>query len=225
MLELQNISVSFNDTKVLNNLSCIIKNGARIVLVGANGSGKTTLFNVIQGSIMPDQGQLILDGVDCTKQTAQQRASWISCLLQDPTRNTVPTLTVAQNLAMALYKGKKVRLRNGVATLQEHPEVSAILKKLGLDHLLERPMGSISGGQRQLIAFIMATIIPPKILLLDEPTAALDPKASTLLLDFAQEYIKEHQITTLLITHDQQIAATFGSETWQMKDGNLITKL
>lgn len=223
MLKLDSISVTINDTVILNNLSCTVPQGACVVVVGANGSGKSTLFNVITGALKPTAGSISIDGTICTDTARETRAQWISCLLQDPTLNTVPTLTVRQNLSMALYKGKRVSLRNGMQALDEHPEVLQTIKKLGLEHVLDRAIGSISGGQRQLIAFIMATIIPPKILLLDEPTAALDPHASTLLLDYAQEYINEHKITTLLITHDQQIANTFGTEIWSIENGS-ITK-
>lgn len=224
MVQLQNISVTFNETKVLENLSCTIADGECIVVVGANGSGKSTLFNVITGAIQPNAGAVKIDGQICTQLPAQKRAAWISCLLQDTTANTVASMTVAQNLAMALYKGKRASLKNGMTALHSNPEVLTLIRKLGLEHLLERPMGSISGGQRQLIAFIMATIVPPKILLLDEPTAALDPQAAATLLNFAQEFIKQHKITTLLITHDQQIAATFGSQVWTIEKGTFTQR-
>lgn len=221
MLRLRNVSITFNDVPVIKNLSCDIVEGNCIVIVGANGSGKTTMFNLIAGNIAPDIGTISIDGIDCTKLSAQKRARWISCLLQDTTANTVADMTVAENIAMALYKGKRIGFYNGLCVLKSNSDVQAFFKEIHLEHLLDRQMGSLSGGQRQLIAFIMATLVPPRILLLDEPTAALDLQASAVLLSFAQKFIKKHKITTLLITHDQQVAATFGSQIWTMDHGTI----
>lgn len=221
MLKLKNISVAFNGTPVLKNLSAVVGAGESIVLVGDNGSGKSTLFNVIAGFIIPGSGQILIDGQDCTQLPARKRAVLLSCLEQFPRENTVASMTVAENIALAFYKGKRAGLRNGMSVMKAHKHVLALLKKLHLDGLLEKQMGSLSGGQRQLIAFIMATVVPPKILLLDEPTAALDKKAAAMLISFVREYIKEHKIATILITHDPAIAASFGERVWRMEAGAL----
>ncbi len=195
-----------------------------VFIVGANGSGKTTLFDVIAGDCIPDSGKVLIDDVDCTALPAQQRVQWISRLFQDTSKNTVPTMTVAENLSMALYKGKRVGLRDGMHALESHPTVMPLLKELKLAPLLHTPIGSLSGGQRQVIAFIMATLVPPKILLLDEPTAALDPVAAQAWLIFAKKFIKHHAITTLLITHDHQLASQFSRTIWTMDKGKLSQK-
>ncbi len=221
MIILRSLVKQFGDQKVLNNLSCTIKEGERIVIVGANGSGKTTLFDVIAGECIPDSGKVIIDDVDCTALPPQQRVQWISRLFQDTSKNTVLTMTVAENLSMALYKGRRVGLRDGMHALESHPTIMQLLKERNLDSLLNKPMGSLSGGQRQIISFIMATLVPPKILLLDEPTAALDPEATQTWLIFAKEFIKCHAITTLLITHDHQLASQFSKTIWTMEQGKL----
>jgi putative ABC transport system ATP-binding protein len=222
MMHLKNICVHFGAQQVLQNLSCTINPGDFVVIVGANGSGKTTLFDFIAGKLKPTSGTITLNGNDITQLSELERSAFISRLFQNTQLNTVSTMTVAENLAMALYKGRAVTLRNGMQALKEH-DIINLLEHLNLAWTLDKPMASLSGGQRQLIAFVMATLVPPTILLLDEPTAALDPAAATTLLRTAARYVKEKGITTLLITHDPQIALALGNKLWVLENGT-ITK-
>ncbi len=222
MLKLENICVTINGKKILDNISCEIKHGDLIVIVGPNGAGKSTLFDIIAGKRRPDSGKIFLAGQDITHLSEQQRAPVISRLFQEPSNNSVSTMTVAQNLAMSQYKGKRTRLVDGMKRFPKRL-IDSLAQSINLTSasLLTTKMGSLSGGQRQLIAFIMSCLIPPRILLLDEPTAALDPSSATKLLLFALQYIKEHTITTLLITHDPQLALIIGNKLWVLEDGQL----
>jgi putative tryptophan/tyrosine transport system ATP-binding protein len=224
MLHLKNISVSFGATQVLKNLNAQVDKGDFIVIVGTNGAGKSTFFDVIAGKVQPQEGSVFLDNIDITQKNELKRASYITRLFQNTHLNCVGSMTVLQNLAMATYSRRNARLINGLHDLDES-EAIRLLSPLNIDtkSILHRPMNALSGGQRQLISFIMATRIPPKILLLDEPTAALDPQASTKLLQFVCRYIKEHNITALLITHDPHIALTMGNKVWVLDEGK-ITK-
>lgn len=223
MLKLKNINVWFGNNHILQNLSCTVEPGDFIVIVGANGAGKSTLFNIIAGKNKPTNGTVELDGSDITSLNEQQRASMITRLFQNTRLNSVGSLTVAQNLAMAYYSQRYARLVDGMRVMpQELAE--KIIGELGMDKsMVKRPMKALSGGQRQLIAFVMATRHIPKILLLDEPTAALDPQAATRLLQYATQFIKQNKITTLLITHDPHIALSIGNKIWILEDGK-ITK-
>ena len=200
-----------------------VEHGDFIVIVGANGAGKTTFFDTIAGKTIPQTGTITLDGVDVTKLSEQERSGMVTRLFQNTQLNSVGSFTVAQNLAMALYSRRNARLVDG---MQAMPRAQAenIVKGLGMDvAILNKQMNSLSGGQRQLIAFAMATLMIPKILLLDEPTAALDPQAATKLLKYAAHFIKQHKVTTLLITHDPHIALSLGNKIWVLEDGT-ITK-
>ncbi len=223
MLQLKNINVWFDNNHIVRDISCDVQPGDFIVIVGTNGAGKTTLFDAIAGKIKPNSGAIVVDNVDITALHEQQRAHIITRLFQNTKLNSVGSLTVAQNLAMANYSRRRARLVDGMQVMpQELAE--KIITELGGDvSLLEKPMNALSGGQRQLIAFVMATQAIPKILLLDEPTAALDPQASTILLHHATKFIKQHAITTLLITHDPHIALSIGNKIWVLEHGR-ITK-
>ncbi len=191
--------------------------------MGANGAGKTTFFDTIAGKTIPQKGTITLDGIDVTKLSEQERSGMVTRLFQNTQLNSVGSFTVAQNLAMALYSRRNARLVDG---MQAMPRAQAenIVKGLGMDvAILNKQMNSLSGGQRQLIAFAMATLMIPKILLLDEPTAALDPQAATRLLKYAAHFIKQHKVTTLLITHDPHIALSLGNKIWVLEHG-AITK-
>lgn len=222
MIELKNVSVSIQDRPILHDISCTINPGDFIVLVGANGSGKSTFFDVLTGRRKPEQGTILFDGKDSTRESERARALRISRLFQNPVLNGVSSMTVEQNIAMSLYKGRTARLVDGMSSLQKASSLYTLLEKMDFDHLLLSPVKSLSGGQRQLLAFVMATCAqPPQLLLLDEPTAALDPVSATRLLQYAIAYIKEHKVTTLLITHDPRLALTIGNKLWIMHDGRL----
>lgn len=225
MLELKNISINFDQKKIFEHLSCTINDGDFIIIVGPNGAGKSTLFDIIAGHIQPTSGHVILDGNDITNIDELHRAPFISRLFQNPSLSCVPAMTVAQNLALATYKGRPVMLRNGMHAFPEYV-IEEIIKpfNLGLEKLLNTPMRLLSGGQRQIISFIMATLIKPRIMLLDEPTAALDPVSTTKLLTFAHRYIKQHNITTIMITHDPELARTLGNQVWVVEHGGITKK-
>ena len=223
MMEFKNVSVAIHKKEILKNISCTINKGDFIVIVGPNGAGKSTFFDMISGKRIPTQGSIVCDGTDITQLTEQQRAPFISRLFQNPQINGVASMTVAQNLALSNYKGSTVSISNGMAKFPMHILDDLKHLNLGSRKILETPMKNLSGGQRQLLAFIMATAMPPKLFLLDEPTAALDPASATKLLQFAIKWINEHAMTTLLITHDPELALTIGKKIWILENGT-ITK-
>lgn len=226
MLHLKNINVHVNHKHILNNISTSIQTGDFVTIVGPNGVGKTTLFDAIAGKITPTTGQICINGHDVTKLNEVQRATLVGRLFQNPRLNTVDTMTVKENMALAALKAKSARLTNLKPNLPHHIN-EHILKQLNgtIESLLTTKMGSLSGGQRQMIAMVMALICPPKILLLDEPTAALDPQAATKVLMFIAQIIKQQGITTLLITHDQNIATSLGNKLWILKNGTIAKEL
>lgn len=221
MIKLKNITVKLNNQDIFKNLSATIQDGDFITIVGPNGSGKSTLLNVIAGTIKPTSGVISVSGEDVTTVGELDRASYIARLFQDPLKNCVPTLTVAQNLSLAMLKSRSACLRNMMNSFPEQA-VENILRPMieNIGELLNKPMGMLSGGQRQMISLAMTTISHfPKILLLDEPTAALDPQAATKMLLFSAKFIKKYNITTLLITHDPYIALHLGNRLWIIRDG------
>ncbi len=223
MLKLNKINVSFGSHHVLKNTTCSAQPGDFIVIVGTNGAGKSTFFDTIAGRILPESGTITLDEVDVTQKNEQARASSITRIFQNTSLNSVGSLTVWQNLALAQYSRKSAQLRDGMTAMPRN-KAEELMHQLGLPiFMLDKTMQSLSGGQRQLIAFGMATLHIPKILLLDEPTAALDPQASTKLLSHAVSFIKKNKVTTLLITHDPHIALSIGNKIWILDQG-VITK-
>lgn len=221
MLKLQDINLWFGANHVLRNLNCEVQKGDFIVILGTNGAGKSSFFDTIAGKIKPKSGQIVLDNLDITNLSEQKRASMITRIFQSTRLNSAGNLTVAQNLAIAHYSRRNAKLVDGMSSMpREH--ATQILSELNIDlNLLDRPMQQLSGGQRQLIAFAMSTQKIPKVLLLDEPTAALDPQAATKLLQHATRFIKKHQVTTLLITHDPQIALSIGNKIWILEGGKI----
>lgn len=224
MLKLENINVSFGNLDVLKNLSSQVDAGDFVIIVGANGAGKSTLFDVIAGKTKPNSGKVILEGKDITEKSELERATMVTRLFQNTHLNSVGSMTVAQNLAMALYSRRWVGLSNGMKEMSKDIALKLLAPlEIDVDAYLNKPMKSLSGGQRQLIAFIMSTLHIPKVLLLDEPTAALDPNAATKLLQFASKFIKQHKVTAMMITHDPHIALSMGNKVWILEDGK-ITK-
>jgi putative ABC transport system ATP-binding protein len=223
MMKFDNVSVIIDNKEILKNISCTINTGDFIVIVGPNGAGKSTFFDMISGKRIATTGKIILDGADITHLDEQHRALFISRLFQNPQLNGIASMTVAQNLALSNYKGTTVNLRDGMQKFPEHLKSELEKLNLGSQKILHTPMKDLSGGQRQLLAFIMATLLPPRLFMLDEPTAALDPQSATKLLQFAIKFIAEHALTTLLITHDPELALAIGKKIWILENGQ-ITK-
>lgn len=221
MLKLDNINVQFGTNYVLRNLSCRVDSGDFVVILGVNGAGKSSFFDVIAGKNQNVQGSIVLDAIDITKLNEMQRADKITRIFQNTRLNSVGSMTVAQNLAIAHYSRRSVRLVDGMTDMPRF-KAQQIMQELDMDpSLLDIPMHVLSGGQRQLIAFVMAMQHIPKILLLDEPTAALDPLAATKLLIYVKNFIKKHKVTTLFITHDPEIALSLGNKVWILDNGKI----
>jgi len=225
MIKFDNVSITIDNKQILKNISCTINNGDFIVIVGPNGAGKTTFFDMISGKQIPTSGSIFLDGIDITHLNEQHRAPLISRLFQNPQLNGIASMTVAQNLALSTYKGHTVSLLNGMHKFPTHITAQLDKLNLGSTKILNTPMKDLSGGQRQLLAFIMATIMPPRLFMLDEPTAALDPQSATKLLQYAIKFINDHAMTTLLITHDPELALIIGKKIWILEDGQIVKQL
>ncbi|MCB9493778.1 MAG: ATP-binding cassette domain-containing protein [Epsilonproteobacteria bacterium] len=222
MFTLKDISVIRAGNLILDKINATIQEGDFITVIGANGAGKTTLLETISGKLKPNAGSITFKGKDVTYENEQSRARYISRVFQNPRLNAVDTLTVAQNLALANMKYHRAGLRPAMANLpaKAASEVAQLME-YDEDELLQTRMNRLSGGQRQLIALVMATLSRPKLLLLDEPTAALDPTAATRLMLYAKKLVARHNMTTLLITHDPHLALLLGNKLWVIEDGQL----
>lgn len=228
MLKLENISVIFNkgtslEKVALEDFSATIQDGDFITMLGSNGAGKSTLFNVITGALKPAKGKIFLDSEDITRQKEHVRARYIGRLFQNPEHGTAPHLTVEENLALAYSSGKY-----GKFSLAVHKQDRAYFQEklktldMGLEDRLKSPIGLLSGGQRQAVALMMAVLNPPKILLLDEHTAALDPKSAQKILEITNELIQKEHMTALMITHNIQDALDNGNRLFILNEGKLI---
>ena len=227
MLKLNNIYKKFNknmaDEKIIfEDFNLNIKKGEFVVIIGGNGAGKSTLMNLISGSILPDKGEIFIDSQNVTYLQEHQRAKFIGRVFQDPLKGSAPNLTIEENLSLALLRDKKRGLLFGIS--QNNREFfKNELKKLdlGIENRLESKMGVLSGGQRQAVTLLMVCLVKPKILLLDEHTAALDPKSSVKILELTEKIISEHHITALMITHNLNNAKKFGSRVIMMENGKI----
>lgn len=225
MLEITNISKTFhpgtvNAKTALDNLSLSVKKGDFITIIGANGAGKSTLFNAIAGDFTTDNGRITLDGKDITLMPSHKRAKNIGRLFQDPMRGSAPGMSIEENLALAAGKGgwlSKVSKQDK----EEFKERLALLD-MGLEEHMQQPVGLLSGGQRQALTLVMATYNPPKLLLLDEHTAALDPGTAEKVLKLTTEIVEENALTCLMITHNMQSALELGNRTIMMDSGKVI---
>jgi putative ABC transport system ATP-binding protein len=227
MINLKNITVTRNGRMVLKNVSANIEKGDIITIVGPNGAGKSTFFELIAGCLKPAEGAIIIDGQDVTHLSDRQRASFISRLCQNPNFNVINEMNISENLMLANLRCRKARL-SLVRKMMYAPSVDNLLRSVfgrEIEDLLDIPVESLSGGQKQTIAFAMAIVKQPKILLLDEPTAALDPTSAAALLGAALKFIKSYAITTLLITHDISIAKHIGNKLWVLSDGSISSEI
>ena len=225
MLKITNISKTFNpgtvnEKKALTHLSLHMKPGDFATIIGSNGAGKSTLFNAICGSFYTDCGSIELDGKDITFQPEYQRAKIIGRLFQDPMRGSAPGMTIEENLALAVGSGgwfshvtraEKKKFRDRLALLE-----------MGLEDRMKQPVGLLSGGQRQALTLMMATMVTPKLLLLDEHTAALDPGTAEKVLQLTRQIVAEDNITCLMVTHNMKQALDLGNRTLMMADGRIV---
>lgn len=231
VLSLKNASVVVNqgldDQKtILNQVNLDIYQGDFLTVLGGNGAGKSTLFNVIAGTLPLTSGTIEIMGEDVTRLPAQKRAKYLSRVFQDPKMGTAPRMTVAENLLIAKYRGERRGLVSRKITSFSQ-EFQAVLEQVGngLDQHLETATGLLSGGQRQALSLLMATIKRPDLLLLDEHTAALDPKTSQSLMALTQDRVTRDQLTALMITHQMADALTYGNRLLVMKEGQIIQDL
>ncbi|NLJ16620.1 MAG: ATP-binding cassette domain-containing protein [Clostridiales bacterium] len=231
MLEIKDFSITFNkgtvdERKGLENFSLSLDDGDFVTVIGSNGAGKSTLLNTICGSYKVDSGKIVLDGMDITNQKEHRRARFIGRLFQDPLRGTAPHMTIEENLALAYGRGSRPGLAFGVKKSDEKIFKEKLAElDLGLEDRLKTPVGLLSGGQRQALTLLIATIVTPKLLLLDEHTAALDPKTADKVMELTDKIIKKHSITTLMITHNIRNALDYGNKTILLSQGRLVLVL
>ncbi len=225
MLKLNHISKTFNPGTVnektaIKDLSLHLKKGDFATIIGSNGAGKSTLFNAICGDFLTDSGSVVLDGKDITFLPQHARAKNIGRLYQDPMRGSAPGMSILENLALAagsggwlshVSKGDKERFREKLALLD-----------IGLEDRMSQPVGLLSGGQRQALTLLMSTMVPPKLLLLDEHTAALDPATAEKVLNLTKRIVEENHLTCLMITHNMQSALELGNRTLMMDSGRIV---
>lgn len=228
MLRLENISKTFhpgtpNERVALDNVSLHLPEGDFVTIVGGNGAGKTTLMNAISGVFLADSGHITLDDMDITFAPEYKRARHIGRLFQDPMKGTAPNMTIAENLALAYKQASGIGFRVGIGKelLSLFREQLARLE-LGLEDRLKTKLGLLSGGQRQAVTLLMATICTPKLLMLDEHTAALDPATGEKVLRLTQDIIAKNKITTLMITHNISSALAMGNRTIMMENGKIV---
>ena len=230
MLRIENISKTFNPGTVnektaLSNLSLHLKPGDFAAIIGSNGAGKSTLLNAIAGSFIVDSGAIALDGRDITFTPDHKRSVVIGRLFQDPLRGTAPSMTIEENLALAYLRSQEEKTSPFSRIRKKDKELFAEKLKLlgmGLEDRMRQPVGLLSGGQRQALTLLMATLVTPKLLLLDEHTAALDPATAEKVLELTRAIIAEHHITCLMVTHNMKQALELGNRTLMMADGQIV---
>lgn len=231
VVELKEATVAVNnglDTEkiILNQVNLTIYEHDFLTILGGNGAGKSTLFNVIAGTLPLTSGRITILGQDVTKLGAEKRAVYLARVFQDPKMGTAPRMTVAENLLIARYRGQKRQLISRHLKAHEADFQSLVAKTgNGLEQHLDTATGLLSGGQRQALSLLMATLKKPELLLLDEHTAALDPKTSLALMNLTADFVERDQLTALMITHRMEDALNYGNRLIVMKDGNIIQDL
>ena len=232
MLKLTNITKTFapgtvNQKTALCGIDLHLAPGDFVTVLGSNGAGKSTLFSAIAGSIRPDTGSVILDGQDVTALPDYKRSKYIGRLFQDPLKGTAPSMTIEENLALAYLRASRSRSPFSMVSAAERREFREKLAQLGLglEDRMNAMVGLLSGGQRQALTLLMATLVTPKLLLLDEHTAALDPATAEKVLELTKKIVAENSITCLMITHNVQSALQLGNRTIMMKDGQIVMEL
>ena len=227
MIELKNITQVFDNgiekNQVLNSVDLTIPEGQFMTIIGGNGAGKTTLFNIINGNINPTSGSMFFDGKDIQRQSHSARAAMIARVYQDPNFGVCPELTIAENMALAYSRGK-IR---GLQWAIRKKDIAFFKEKLaefelGLENMLRKKASLLSGGQRQVVTLLMATLQKPKLLLLDEHTAALDPKIAKQVMGITKTLVEEQKITTMMISHNMSDAINYGDRLIMLSGGEII---
>lgn len=228
LLQIHNITKIFgegtiNEKVAINDLSLELEEGDFVTVIGNNGAGKSTLMNLIAGVYNTDKGQILVDGKDVTKSSEHKRAKYIGRVFQDPLKGTAFDMTIEENLAIAACKAKPRGLQRGI-TKKDREYFKEQLKVLdmGLEEKMTQKVKLLSGGQRQALTLFMATMAEPKILLLDEHTAALDPLAASKILDLTEKFAQKSNMCTLMITHNMKDALKYGNRTILMQDGKVV---
>ena len=228
MLELKNLKKTFNPGSVnakvaLNGLSLTLNEGDFVTVIGGNGAGKSTMLNAIAGVWPVDEGTITIDGDDVTRLSEHKRARFLGRVFQDPMTGTAATMSIEENMAMANRRGERRTLR-WYATREERELFVELLRSLdlGLETRLDDKVGLLSGGQRQAVTLLMATLKKPKLLLLDEHTAALDPKTAAKVLQLSDEIIRQHNLTALMVTHNMKDAISHGNRLVMLHEGRVI---
>ena len=228
MLEIQNIHKTFNPGTInekvaLNGVNLNLNPGDFVTIIGGNGAGKSTTLNAIAGVWSVDEGKIIIDGVDITKLSEHKRALYLGRVFQDPMTGTAATMSIEENMAIAARRGERRGLGWGI-TKKERERYKEALKELdlGLEDRLSSKVGLLSGGQRQAITLLMVSLKKPKLLLLDEHTAALDPKTAAKVLAISDKIIQEHQLTAMMVTHNMKDAIAHGNRLIMMHEGKII---
>lgn len=228
MLKIESISKTFekgtiNEKKALQNVSLTLNDGDFVTVIGSNGAGKSTLLNAIAGAIMIDEGKIFIDDNDVTNMPEYKRANYIGRVFQNPLVGTAADMWIEENLALASRRGKKRGLKSGI-NVDERNHYLNILKgfDLGLENRMTTKVGLLSGGQRQALTLLMATLEKPNLLLLDEHTAALDPKTASKVLELTNKIVTENNLTTFMVTHNMKDALKYGNRLIMMDNGHII---
>lgn len=227
MLKINNINKTFNpgtinEVVALRNVTLHIEPGSFVCVLGTNGSGKSTMLNAVAGTFLTDSGQILLKGTNITKWSENKRAKYIGRVFQNPFSGTAPNMSIQENLALALKRGRNRGLGWGLnrSLINNFIEMVKPLK-MGLEDRLENPIGKLSGGQRQALTLLMATSLKPDLLLLDEHTAALDPKTASKVIDLTWQIINRDNLTTMMVTHSMQQAVNLGDRIIMMHKGRI----
>ena len=232
MLKLNNISKTFtpgtvNEKTALSGLSLHLSKGDFVTILGSNGAGKSTLFNAIAGTFVVDSGSIILDGKNITNQPDYKRSKFIGRMFQDPLKGTAPNMTIEENLALAYMRASSHTSPFSMISRADRADFRERLAQLGLglEDRMNHPVGRLSGGQRQALTLLMATLVTPKLLLLDEHTAALDPATAEKVLELTKKIVHDNNITCLMITHNIPSALSLGNRTIMMNNGSIVLEL
>ena len=229
MLKIENLCKTFHkgeidEKKIFDDLNISINDGEFIIILGGNGAGKSTLMNIIAGSLTPDSGKIFLDDKDITNLPEYKRAKFIGRVFQDPLKGTSPNLTIEENLSLAMLRTKRRTLSLGINKKNKDFFKEKLFElNLGLEDRLNAKIGLLSGGQRQAVTLLMATIVKPKILLLDEHTAALDPKSQDKILDLTNKIVSDNLMITIMITHNMNHINRFSSRIIKLENGKVAS--